>query len=80
MDLAFRAAKDAFPSWRDMTPSERSLALLRIADAIESHAQALVDAECRNTGKPVALDHVRRDPAHGRPDPFLRCRGPPVGG
>ncbi len=55
VDLAFRAAKDAFPSWRDMTPSERSLALLRIADAVESNAQALVDAECRNTGKPVAL-------------------------
>ena len=30
--------QDAFPSWRDMTPSERSLALLRIADAIESKA------------------------------------------
>jgi betaine-aldehyde dehydrogenase len=55
VDRAVRAAKDAFGSWRDMTPSERSLALLRIADAIESHAEALVDAECRNTGKPVAL-------------------------
>ncbi len=55
VDLAVRAAKDAFPSWRDMTPSERSLALLRIADAIEGRAESLVDAECRNTGKPVAL-------------------------
>ncbi len=55
VDLAVRAAKDAFPSWRDMTPSERSLALLRIADAIEGRADSLVDAECKNTGKPVAL-------------------------
>ena len=42
VDLAFRAAKDAFPTWRDMTPSERSLALLRIADAVEARAEALV--------------------------------------
>jgi betaine-aldehyde dehydrogenase len=55
VDLAVRAARDAFPSWRDMTPSERSLALLRIADAIEGRAKSLVDAECQNTGKPVAL-------------------------
>jgi len=55
VDLAVRAAKDAFGDWRDQTPSERSLALLRIADAIESNAELLVDAESRNTGKPVAL-------------------------
>jgi betaine-aldehyde dehydrogenase len=55
IDLAVRAAKDAFPNWRDSTPSERSLALIRIADAIESNADALVEAECRNTGKPVGL-------------------------
>jgi len=55
VDLAFKAAKDAFGPWRDKTPSERSLALLRIADAVEAHADMLVGAECRNTGKPVAL-------------------------
>jgi betaine-aldehyde dehydrogenase len=52
---AFAAATDAFEGWRDATPSERSLALLRIADTIESKAQQLVDVECQNTGKPVAL-------------------------
>ena len=46
---------DAFPSWRDATPSERQRALLRIADAIEARADELVDAECRNTGKPRGL-------------------------
>ena len=36
-------------------PSERQLALLRLADAIEARADELVDVECRNTGKPRAL-------------------------
>jgi betaine-aldehyde dehydrogenase len=52
---AFAAAADAFEGWRDATPSERSLALLRIADTIESKAEQLVAAESKNTGKPVAL-------------------------
>jgi len=55
VDAAFAAASAAFPAWRDATPSERSLALLRIADAIESRCDELVAAECRNTGKPIAL-------------------------
>jgi betaine-aldehyde dehydrogenase len=55
VDAAFTAASRAFEGWRDATPSERSLALLRIADAIESRAEELVDAECENTGKPKAL-------------------------
>jgi betaine-aldehyde dehydrogenase len=52
---AFGAAADAFGGWRDATPGERSLALLRIADAIEANAEQLVAAEVQNTGKPVAL-------------------------
>ncbi len=55
VDAAVTSAADAFPAWRDATPSERSLALLRIADAIESRADEFVAAESRNTGKPVAL-------------------------
>jgi betaine-aldehyde dehydrogenase len=55
VDAALRAAADAFPGWRDATPAERQLALLRIADAIEARADELVDVECRNTGKPRAL-------------------------
>ena len=31
VDLAVSAAWEAFPGWRDATPGERSLALLRIA-------------------------------------------------
>jgi betaine-aldehyde dehydrogenase len=52
---AFAAASDAFEGWRDKTPSERSLALLRIADTLEEHAEQLVQAECQNTGKPIGL-------------------------
>jgi betaine-aldehyde dehydrogenase len=52
---AFAAASDAFEGWRDATPAERSLALLRIADTLEEHAQQLVEVESRNTGKPIGL-------------------------
>ena len=52
---AFSAASEAFPEWRDATPAERSLALLKIADALEERADEFVKAESRNTGKPIAL-------------------------
>ncbi len=55
VDAAMAAASAAFPVWRDATPSERSLALFRIADAIEARAQEIVDVESANTGKPIAL-------------------------
>ncbi len=55
VDAATNAAQAAFESWRDVTPQERSLALLRIADAVEAKAEELVQAECRNTGKPLGL-------------------------
>ncbi len=55
VDRACKAAADAFEGWSQTTPSERSLALIRIADAFESRAEDLVRAECENTGKPVAL-------------------------
>ncbi len=55
VDAAFSAAAGAFETWRDATPSERSLALLRIADSIEAKADEFVAAESENTGKPVGL-------------------------
>jgi len=55
VDAAVASAANAFPEWRDATPAERSLALLKIADAVEAHADELVAAESRNTGKPIAL-------------------------
>src|SRR5215208_467282 len=55
LDRAFEVAQRAFESWRDSTPSERQLALIRIADAIEERAEEFVRAESENTGKPIGL-------------------------
>jgi betaine-aldehyde dehydrogenase len=55
VDAALRSAEAAREAWRDATPAQRSLALLKIADAVEERAGDLVEAECRNTGKPVGL-------------------------
>ena len=55
IDAAMTAASAAFESWRDATPSTRQLALLRIADALESRAEEFVKVESSNTGKPYAV-------------------------
>jgi betaine-aldehyde dehydrogenase len=55
IDSAFKAASDAFPGWRDSTPSQRQLALIRIADAFESKQSELIEIESQNTGKPISL-------------------------
>ncbi|NHC22737.1 gamma-aminobutyraldehyde dehydrogenase [Nocardioides sp. IC4_145] len=55
VDRAYAAAQRAFEGWGSTTPQERSLALLRIADALEARAEEFVAAECRDTGKPIGL-------------------------
>jgi len=62
VDAAMRAAASAFEAWRDSTPSERSLALIRIADAVEERAEDLIAAEVENTGKPIALTRSEEIP------------------
>jgi betaine-aldehyde dehydrogenase len=52
VDAAFAAAAAAFESWGETTPSERQLALFRIADAVEARAEEFADAESQDTGKP----------------------------
>jgi len=52
IERAVTAAYKAFGSWGQTTPKARSLALLRIADAIENQAEALADVEATNAGKP----------------------------
>jgi betaine-aldehyde dehydrogenase len=59
---ACAAAERAFEQWREATPAERSLALLRIADAVEARAEELLEAETRNTGKPLALTRSEEIP------------------
>jgi betaine-aldehyde dehydrogenase len=63
VDRAFEAADRAFETWRDATPSERQLALLRLADAIEERAEELIRAESENTGKPFGLTMEEEIPA-----------------
>ncbi len=55
IDAAMQAAAAAFEGWRDATPSERSLALIRIADAVEARADDLIALEVENCGKPAHL-------------------------
>ncbi|MGE5135245.1 MAG: aminobutyraldehyde dehydrogenase [Gemmatimonadota bacterium] len=55
VDAALAAAAAAGGAWRDATPAERSLALLKIADALDARGGEIVVAECRNTGKPAGL-------------------------
>jgi len=55
IDAAYAAAEKAYESWGNTTPAERQTALLKIADAIEAHADELIALESQNTGKPLAL-------------------------
>jgi betaine-aldehyde dehydrogenase len=55
IDAAYAAAGKAFETWGNTTPAERQTALLKIADAIEAHAEELIALESQNTGKPLAL-------------------------
>ncbi|PJJ61570.1 gamma-aminobutyraldehyde dehydrogenase [Compostimonas suwonensis] len=54
VENAYEAASTAFEEWGDATPSERQLALFRIADAIEKRAEEFADIESLDTGKPRA--------------------------
>lgn len=53
VDAAVAAAKAAFDGWSQATPQDRSTALLKIADSIESVAEELALTESENVGKPI---------------------------
>jgi len=55
IDAAMTAAQRGFEVWKESTPSERSLALFRIADAIEARKDEFIAMEVENCGKPVAI-------------------------
>jgi betaine-aldehyde dehydrogenase len=69
VDRAMDAASTAFATWRDSTPADRQMALLKLADAMEKRADEFVAVESENTGKPLgftkseelppAIDQVR---------------------
>src|SRR5215207_5861205 len=53
VDRAVEAAKRAWPEWRETTPQERAEMLLKLANAIEAHADELARVESQNVGKPL---------------------------
>lgn len=70
VDRAVVAARKAFDEvWFDSTPGERQAMLLRLADAIDEHAEEIGRIESENVGKPfvsvmrdempVMTDHLR---------------------
>jgi 1-pyrroline dehydrogenase len=68
VDRAVQAAKKALPEWLETTPGERARMLLKLADALDQHADELAELESQNVGKPlsyakdelpVASDNIR---------------------
>ncbi|MFT4287216.1 gamma-aminobutyraldehyde dehydrogenase [Nocardioides sp.] len=55
VDAAYAAAANAFETWGETTPRERSEALLKLADAFEARAEEFARIEVKDTGKPFAL-------------------------
>jgi len=53
VDRAVGAATRAFPAWSSLAGSERGRRLLRLADAIEAHADELALLETLDTGHPI---------------------------
>jgi betaine-aldehyde dehydrogenase len=53
VDRAVSAARRAFHGWGTTTPGERATAMLKLADAIEAHADEISELESDNAGKPI---------------------------
>jgi len=53
VDRAVAAARRAFPSWSRMAAADRGRLLLKLADAIEAHAEELARLESIDTGHPI---------------------------
>ena len=54
LQRAVSAASRAFESWSQTTPAERSALLLKLAAAIEAHAESFARLESLNCGKPYS--------------------------
>ncbi|GAB5449331.1 aldehyde dehydrogenase family protein [Gymnodinialimonas sp.] len=53
MARAVAAAKDAFPAYRETTPSERERMLLRVAEIMEERKSELIDCLIDEIGSPI---------------------------
>lgn len=54
VEAAVAAAKTARRGWAATTPKDRSAMLLRLAEALETHADRFAELESRDVGKPLA--------------------------
>jgi betaine-aldehyde dehydrogenase len=89
VDRAVAAAKAAQKEWSALSYGERSVALLRFADALEAKSDELAHLESQNTGKPLklstggdipfAIDNLRYFAAAARRQEGVAC-GEYVGG
>lgn len=69
INLAVKAAKNAFKTWRHTSPAERQALLLKIADKLEAEQERFATLESLDNGKPyneaisidvpAAIDHFR---------------------
>jgi len=55
VERAVEAARTAWDEWRWKTPKDRMELLLKLADAIDEHADELTQLESQNVGKPLAI-------------------------
>ncbi len=55
VELAYKSAKKAFPSWSKTTIDERSRILIKISELLEANLQRFAEAESKDNGKPISL-------------------------
>ncbi|SCW01898.1 LAFE_0E09692g1_1 [Lachancea fermentati] len=53
VDLAVKAAREAFPGWRDTPATEKRDLLLKLAQLVIDNVEMLAEVESLDTGKPV---------------------------
>lgn len=59
VEMAVKAAQNAFPIWSKMSIEERGIILGKVAAGIRARMQQFIEAESRDNGKPVSLaSHV----------------------
>jgi len=55
VEKAYKAAKEAFPSWSQTTLDERSRILIKISELLEANLQRFAEAESKDNGKPIKV-------------------------
>jgi aldehyde dehydrogenase (NAD+) len=53
VDIAVRAARDAFPKWQSLTPHTRARYLYALARQVQKHSRQLAVLETMDNGKPI---------------------------